>query len=169
METGWRSTQARGQSKTNWGFRQSKSVVPKCCQEEEGTRRRRRRMMNGLAKASPNFFLETDPGEKSNLPAKSTRGSIGGEGETRTNLDHRERTSSIAGGNTRESPRESRPEAAMITAWELWKIRNDSIFGKHEPSFSRWFCNFQSQCLLQSVRFKGDLRSSFCFWLDAFS
>ena len=30
-------------------------------------------------------------------------------------------------------------------------------------------CYFKSQCLLQSIRLKVDLRLAFCFWLDAFS
>jgi len=61
------------------------------------------------------------------------------------------------------------PEATLIAAWELWKLRNDKIFQRKQPSRSIWLCNFKNQCLLQSVRFKEDLRSSFCFWLDASS
>lgn len=60
-------------------------------------------------------------------------------------------------------------EAMLIGAWELWKIRNDKVFQRHDPSVSRWLANFKSQSILQSVRFSDDLRSSFCFWLDAFS
>jgi hypothetical protein len=60
-------------------------------------------------------------------------------------------------------------EASVIAAWELWKIRNDRVFRGQNPSPTRWFVNFKNQCLLQSVRFKEDLRSAFCFWLDAFS
>jgi hypothetical protein len=60
-------------------------------------------------------------------------------------------------------------EAAMIAAWELWKIRNDKIFNRSTPSQDRWFYNFKNQCMLQSARFKADLRSAFCFWLDAFT
>ena len=60
-------------------------------------------------------------------------------------------------------------EASMIATWEIWKIRNDKIFNRGNPSINRWFCNFKSQCLLQSIRFKADLRSAFCYWLDAFS
>ena len=60
-------------------------------------------------------------------------------------------------------------EAAMIAAWELWKIRNDRVFNRGNPTVSRRFCNFKNQCLLHTVRFKADLRSAFCSWLDAFS
>jgi hypothetical protein len=60
-------------------------------------------------------------------------------------------------------------EAAMIAALEIWNMRNDKVFGRREPNQVRWLCNFKSQCLLQSVRFKVDLRSTFRFWLDAFS
>jgi hypothetical protein len=60
-------------------------------------------------------------------------------------------------------------EAALIAAWELWKVRNDKTFNRHEPTVSRWFCNFKRQSLLHSARFMTDLRSSFCFCLDAFS
>ena len=60
-------------------------------------------------------------------------------------------------------------EATLIASWELWKIRNDKVFGRQDACCNRWFCNFKKQCLVQSVRFKVDLRSSFCFWLDAFS
>jgi hypothetical protein len=34
---------------------------------------------------------------------------------------------------------------------------------------SSWLAKFKNQCYLQSVRFKDDLRLSFCVWLDAFS
>jgi hypothetical protein len=60
-------------------------------------------------------------------------------------------------------------EAALIAAWELWKLRNDKVFQRRDPSPGLWLSNFKSQCLLQSVRLKDDLRSSFCVWLDAFS
>jgi hypothetical protein len=60
-------------------------------------------------------------------------------------------------------------KATLKAAWELWKVRNDKIFNRHKPTVSRWFCNFRSQSLLLSARFRTDLRSSFCFWLDAFS
>jgi hypothetical protein len=60
-------------------------------------------------------------------------------------------------------------EAAAIAAWELWKLRNDKVFQRRDPTLVLWLANFKSQCLLQSLRFKEDLRSSFCFWLDAFS
>jgi hypothetical protein len=38
-----------------------------------------------------------------------------------------------------------------------------------DPTPNIWLSNFKAQCSLQSVRFKDDLRSSFCVWLDAFS
>ena len=60
-------------------------------------------------------------------------------------------------------------EASIIAAWELWKLRNDKIFQCRDPKHSIWLANFKHQCLSQSVRFRDDLRSSFCFWLDAFS
>jgi hypothetical protein len=60
-------------------------------------------------------------------------------------------------------------EATLIAAWELWKVRNDKIFRRRDPSPSIWFSNFKYQCNLQSVCFKDVLRSSFCVWLDAFS
>jgi hypothetical protein len=53
-------------------------------------------------------------------------------------------------------------EVALIAAWELWKVRNDKIFQRHDPLPATWLSNFKSQCLLQSVRFKVDLRLSFC-------
>ena len=60
-------------------------------------------------------------------------------------------------------------EASLIAAWELWKLRNDKIFQRRDPTPSLWLVNFKHQCNLQSVRLREDLRSSFCFWLDAFS
>lgn len=60
-------------------------------------------------------------------------------------------------------------EVVMIAAWELWKLRNDRVFNRQDPTLVFWFSNFKSQCLLQPVRFKDDLRSSFYVWLDAFS
>jgi hypothetical protein len=44
-------------------------------------------------------------------------------------------------------------------------IRNDKVFNRSNVSFSLWFCNFKSQCLL----FKEDIRSSFCYGWDAIS
>jgi hypothetical protein len=60
-------------------------------------------------------------------------------------------------------------EATMIAAWELWKNRNDKVLNRNQPSHQRWLQNFNNQGFLQSVRFSTDLRSAFCFWLDAFS
>lgn len=60
-------------------------------------------------------------------------------------------------------------EATLIAAWELWKLRNDKIFHQRVPTLALWLSNFKKQCYTQSVRFKADLRSSFCFWLDAIS
>jgi hypothetical protein len=60
-------------------------------------------------------------------------------------------------------------EAVLIAAWELWKMRNDKVFQRRQPSLNAWLTKFKNQCHLQSVRFKDDLRLSFCVWLDAFS
>lgn len=60
-------------------------------------------------------------------------------------------------------------EATLIAASELWKMRNDKVFQRQQPSPNVWLANFKNQCYLQSVRFKDDLRSSFCIWLDVFS
>jgi hypothetical protein len=60
-------------------------------------------------------------------------------------------------------------EAALIGAWELWKLRNDKIFQRRDPTIVTWLANFKNQCFAQAVRFKDDLRSSFYFWLDAYS
>jgi len=60
-------------------------------------------------------------------------------------------------------------EASLIGAWELWKLRNDKVFQRHDPTLSRWLANLKNQCILHLVRFREDLRSSFYFWLDAFS
>jgi hypothetical protein len=59
-------------------------------------------------------------------------------------------------------------EVVLISAWKIWKMRNMKIFD-NDRSPASWFVNFKAQCRLQSVRFKDDLRSSFCEWLDAFS
>ena len=60
-------------------------------------------------------------------------------------------------------------EVVTIAAWEIWKIRNDRMFNNGKVHVNIWFANFKNQCLLQSLRFKDDLRSAFCFWLDAYS
>jgi hypothetical protein len=73
----------------------------------------------------------------------------------------------IKGGETHSLPFFT--EAAMIAAWELWKLHNDKVFQRRDPTTSLWLANFKNQCILQSLRFKDDLRSSFCFWLDSFS
>lgn len=59
-------------------------------------------------------------------------------------------------------------EATLIAAWEIWKVRNDKIFQRRDPTPSLLLLNFKHQCNLRSVRYKDDLRSSFCVWLDAF-
>jgi hypothetical protein len=51
----------------------------------------------------------------------------------------------------------------------LSKLRNDKALQRRDPSPSVWLSNFKSQCLVQSVHCKKDLRSSFCVWFDAFS
>lgn len=53
--------------------------------------------------------------------------------------------------------------------WEIWKLRNDKVFNNGPAHIDVWFRNFKNHCLLQSLRFKDDLRSAFCFWLDAYS
>ena len=60
-------------------------------------------------------------------------------------------------------------DMVMIASWEIWKMRNGKIFHGKNPSFNTWLANFKNQCNLQLLRFRGDLRSSFCAWLDAFS
>ena len=60
-------------------------------------------------------------------------------------------------------------EVVLIAAWEIWKTRNRKTFDNDRISLASWFVNFKAQCRLQSVRFKDDLWSSFCVWLDAFS
>jgi hypothetical protein len=42
-------------------------------------------------------------------------------------------------------------------------MRNDKIFEWRDPCQARWLCNFKSQCSLQSLRLKPNLRSAFCF------
>ena len=53
-------------------------------------------------------------------------------------------------------------EATLVATWELWKVRNDKIFQRRDPTPSIWLSNFKNQCKLQSIRFKDDLRSTFC-------
>ena len=60
-------------------------------------------------------------------------------------------------------------QIVLIASWELWKIRNDRIFNNCRVSFNLWFTNFRNQCLLQSFRFKENIRCSFWFLLDAMS
>jgi hypothetical protein len=54
-------------------------------------------------------------------------------------------------------------EATLIAAWELWKVRNNKIFQRRDPSPSLWLSNFKHQCNLQSIRFKDDLSESSMF------
>jgi hypothetical protein len=48
-------------------------------------------------------------------------------------------------------------EAALIAAWELWKLRNNNIFDRGPPSINLWFSNFLFQCNAHLVRFMVDL------------
>jgi hypothetical protein len=56
-------------------------------------------------------------------------------------------------------------EADLIAAWELWKLQNDKVFQRRDPTPAVWFSLFKSHCFLQSVRFKDDLRHLFIFGL----
>lgn len=40
-------------------------------------------------------------------------------------------------------------EAALIATWELWKLRNDKIFQRRNPTPALWLSNFKNQCTLQ--------------------
>jgi hypothetical protein len=60
-------------------------------------------------------------------------------------------------------------EIVIVASWEIWKARNDKIFRNRPVHVGTWFSNFKNQCRLQSLRFRDDLRSAFCFWLDAYS
>jgi hypothetical protein len=60
-------------------------------------------------------------------------------------------------------------DLVMIASWEIWKMGNGKIFHGKNPNFNTWLANFKNQCNLELLRFRGDLRSSFCVWLDAFS
>jgi hypothetical protein len=57
----------------------------------------------------------------------------------------------IKGGETNPLPFFT--EATMIAAWELWKLRNDKVFQRRDPTPSLWLVNFKNQCRLQSLRF----------------
>jgi len=39
-------------------------------------------------------------------------------------------------------------EVEMIAAWELWKLRNDKVFPRRDPTLAFWFSNFKSQCII---------------------
>jgi hypothetical protein len=39
-------------------------------------------------------------------------------------------------------------EATLIAAWELWKLRNDKIFQRRQPTHAIWLANFKNQCIL---------------------
>jgi hypothetical protein len=54
-------------------------------------------------------------------------------------------------------------EAPLIAAWELWKVRNDKVFQRRDPNVAIWLAKFKIQCILQSVRFKEDLRPPSAF------
>jgi hypothetical protein len=60
-------------------------------------------------------------------------------------------------------------EIVLLAAWEFWKVRNDRVFNRRDHSLDIWFANLKFQCIAQSIRFKVDLRSAFCAWLDAIS
>jgi hypothetical protein len=60
-------------------------------------------------------------------------------------------------------------EMALLATWELWKLRNDKIFNRDNHLVTRWPSNFKNQCFVHLDRFKVDLQSTFCAWLDAFS
>ena len=58
-------------------------------------------------------------------------------------------------------------KVTKIQCIRILDLCNDKNFPEKGPVL--WLANFKNQCLLQSLRFKDDLKSSFCFWLDAFS
>ena len=56
-------------------------------------------------------------------------------------------------------------EVVPCCAWNIWKIRNDSIF-KHVPvSFNRWKVGFQSDLMLHTYKIKTELVQPLVAWL----
>ena len=56
-------------------------------------------------------------------------------------------------------------EVVACCAWNIWKIRNDSIF-KHVPVyFNRWKVGFQSDVMLHTYKIKTELVQPLVAWL----
>jgi hypothetical protein len=60
-------------------------------------------------------------------------------------------------------------EVFLITAWEIWNLRNSKIFDSAIPSIRLWVCNFKTQGYLQLVRVKEGSRASFSAFLETVS
>jgi hypothetical protein len=35
-------------------------------------------------------------------------------------------------------------EASLIAAWELWKVCNDKVFQRRDPTIAIWLANFKN-------------------------
>jgi hypothetical protein len=58
-------------------------------------------------------------------------------------------------------------EIFLLAAWELWKLRNMTVFDGVQATFARWIRNFKDEAALQSHRLGQDDRRLACLWLDA--
>lgn len=58
-------------------------------------------------------------------------------------------------------------EIFLIAAWEIWKIRNRSIFYGVHATYSRWLVNFKNEASLQAHHLNDDDRLLVNSWVEA--
>ena len=57
-------------------------------------------------------------------------------------------------------------EVFIISAWQIWKQRNNFIFSRGQPSFLAWKTGFIDEARLQAHRISENKRSPFLSWID---
>jgi hypothetical protein len=58
-------------------------------------------------------------------------------------------------------------EVFIISAWQIWKQRNNLIFMRGPPSFSSWRRSLKDEARLQAYRISENKRSVFLSWVDS--
>jgi hypothetical protein len=58
-------------------------------------------------------------------------------------------------------------EVFIISAWQIWKQCNNSIFNRGPPSFSSWRRSLKDEARLQAYTISANKQSVFLSWVDS--
>jgi hypothetical protein len=57
-------------------------------------------------------------------------------------------------------------EVFIISAWQIWKQRNNNIFSRGQPSFLAWKTCFVDEACLKAHRISENKRAPFLSWIE---